>query len=98
MTHDPLCPARDNDSLPLAVQIWQVDCQCDLIGKIRADQQPTDYETWIAIGVGHGWVSKPTCSTHEVMPHTPEEEADWDEGLDPCIPVVRIWTDAIAAS
>ena len=38
-----------------------------------------------------GWVSPLACATHDGVPHTEEEEEEWEEGFDPCAPVFRIW-------
>lgn len=91
MTHDIKCPlvapslAFDNERV----------CQCELIKVVRADQQPADVNQWLAIGIGHGWVSKPACSVHDRIPTTQQEEDAWDAGHDPCAPVVRIWADGL---
>ena len=50
-----------------------------------------DYWKWLDIGVENGWISKPTCATHDWLDMTDEESNEWDEGFDPCIPAVRLW-------
>ena len=49
------------------------------------------FDEWIQLGVVEGWVSMPVCQTHDGVPQTPEEEAAWEDGWDPCVPVVRLW-------
>lgn len=48
---------------------------------------------WIAIGREHGFCSRIACDTHEGVPQSEAEEKEWDEGGDPCILVVRIYTE-----
>lgn len=50
-----------------------------------------DFWAWLAVGVEKGWVAEGVCQTHNVVPMTEEEVADFEEGGDPCIPVVRVW-------
>ena len=40
-----------------------------------------------------GWCSEIVCNTHEGTPMTDIEEEEWDQGLDPCVHVLRIWGD-----
>lgn len=101
MIHDPLCDPSSQGLGYIAhrrdgsAYTGYLTCDCDLIAKVRADMQPADVNAWLSIGIGHGWVSKPVCSTHDRIPTSTEEETAWDEGLDPCMPVVRIWTDGL---
>lgn len=48
-------------------------------------------ELWVAYGIAHGWCSEPVCVTHAGLPSSPEEDAAWDEGGDPCVPAVRLY-------
>lgn len=48
---------------------------------------------WVAYGVDRGWCSFAVCDTHDGVPMTDSEETAWEEGNDPCIPVLRLWTD-----
>lgn len=90
MTHDPLCGSE-------APQYR--GCACDLIARVRADERGTaSFDQWYTAGVDRGWISTPICSTHDRIPYSDAEEAEWDEGVDPCAPVLRIWPDAVAAS
>lgn len=49
------------------------------------------FTSWLLYGIEQGWVSEGHCDTHDRMPVTDEEEAAFDEGGDPCIPVLRVW-------
>lgn len=50
-----------------------------------------DFETWLAIGREHGYCSMPACNTHDGVPQTPAELAEWDDGGDPCVHVIRLY-------
>lgn len=38
-----------------------------------------------------GWVSHIACATHDGVPSSEEEMVVWEEGGDPCEPVIRLW-------
>jgi hypothetical protein len=45
---------------------------------------------WLQQGVEKGWVSEGFCYTHDGDPYlTAEEEQEWEDGGDPCSPVVK---------
>ena len=44
-----------------------------------------------AMEAGH--ISDIHCGMHDGLPMTEEENADLEEGFDPCVPVVRIWEE-----
>jgi hypothetical protein len=45
---------------------------------------------WLQKGIDKGWVSEGFCFTHDGDNYmTEEEEAEWEEGGDPCCPVVK---------
>ena len=45
---------------------------------------------WIDHGIQQGWITEPFCYTHDGDPYmTEEEEAEWEEGGDPCSPVTK---------
>jgi hypothetical protein len=50
-----------------------------------------DFATWLQLGIDNGWVSEPFCNTHDGDPYmTEEEEKEWEDGGDPCLPVVKL--------
>lgn len=58
----------------------------------RTKVSPGDqFWNWLRYGIDRGWVSEPACDTHDGTPMTPEEELEWEDGLDPCVHVVRLW-------
>jgi hypothetical protein len=51
----------------------------------------TEVWEWLQIGIDKGWVSDPFCYTHDGDPYmSEEEEKEWEEGGDPCSPVIKI--------
>lgn len=45
---------------------------------------------WLQKGIDAGWITEGFCMTHDGDPYmTEEEEAEWEEGGDPCCPVVK---------
>ena len=50
-----------------------------------------NFEEWLTAGIKYGYCSEPVCNTHDGLPSTPEEEEEWEQGLDPCVPAVRLW-------
>jgi hypothetical protein len=46
-------------------------------------------------GIKKQWITPPFCYTHDGDPYmTPEEEAEWDEGGDPCMLIIKLIEDA----
>jgi hypothetical protein len=46
---------------------------------------------WLQIGIDNGWVTEPFCYTHDGDPYmSEEEEKEWEDGGDPCAPVIKI--------
>jgi len=49
------------------------------------------YIKWINEGIDAGYISNPFCYTHDGDPYmTEEENTQWEEGGDPCSPVVKL--------
>lgn len=51
------------------------------------------FDEWMMQGYLNGWVSPPVCETHDGVPMSAAEHAEFEEG-DPCIHIVRLYTDA----
>ena len=51
------------------------------------------FEKWFQKGLKNGWITDIVCDTHDGLPLTDEEYKEFDEGGDPCVPVVRILID-----
>lgn len=52
-----------------------------------------NFYEWLKIGIENKWVSDVVCNTHEGLPMTEEEVADWNEGFDNCQFAIRVWED-----
>jgi hypothetical protein len=48
---------------------------------------------WLDEGIEAGFCSQPVCNTHDGLPSTEEEDRDWEDGGDPCVPAVRLYYD-----
>ena len=46
---------------------------------------------WLKIGYDKGWISNAFCQTHDGVPWTDKEEAEWEEGGDPCALCFRFY-------
>jgi hypothetical protein len=58
-----------------------------------------DFIEWLEYGVEQKWVSDPFCSTHDGDPYMSEEEMqEWEDGGDPCCPVLKILEDNITTN
>lgn len=64
-------------------------------GEIKAlsDAEQDEFVAWMDTGIERGWVSNPTCITHEGLPVTEIEEKEWDDGYDPCSVGLRVWVE-----
>ena len=52
--------------------------------------ETTEVWEWMEFGIQQGWITEPFCYTHDGDPYmTAEEEAEWEEGGDPCSPVTK---------
>jgi hypothetical protein len=48
------------------------------------------FEEWLEAGMEAGFCSEPVCDTHDELPMSKEEHDQFEDGYDPCIPVVRL--------
>ena len=51
------------------------------------------FSEWMTYGVEKGWCGPPVCYTHDGLPMSEQEYAEFDEGHDPCTHVVRMYED-----
>jgi hypothetical protein len=54
-----------------------------------------DFFEWRDLGLANKWISESFCDTHDSGYMTEEEEREWENGNDPCMPVFRIYEDNI---
>lgn len=50
-----------------------------------------EFEEWLRYGYAQGFCSPAVCSTHDGTPSTEAEDAEWEDGGDPCIHVLRLY-------
>ena len=59
--------------------------------EVSRDSTIDEVWTWLQVGIDKGWVTEPFCYTHDGDPYmTEEEEKEWEDGGDPCAPVIKI--------
>lgn len=49
------------------------------------------FDEWLKYGYTHGWCGHSVCYTHGGAPMSKREAADLDDGIDACIPIVRLY-------
>lgn len=52
-----------------------------------------DFSTWLTFGIDQKYIDPVVCQTHEGVRMTPEEDQEFEDGGDPCIPVIRLRDD-----
>ena len=52
-----------------------------------------DIYEWVNYGMEQGVCTDVLCNTHDGLPATKEERAEWEEGGDPCVPALGSWRD-----
>lgn len=52
-------------------------------------------DEWLAYGMERNWCGPPVCVTHDGMPTTEDEDNAWEEGIDPCMHMVRMYHDKL---
>lgn len=52
-----------------------------------------DFDEWARYGITAGWCGPPVCSTHDGTPISEVEGNQFDNGYDPCIHIIRLYTD-----
>lgn len=48
---------------------------------------------WVEYGLAHDFCGPVVCATHDCIPMTREEDEAFNEGFDPCVYVIRPYTD-----
>jgi hypothetical protein len=49
-----------------------------------------DFDEWMKTGYENGWVGPAVCYTHDGLPLTASEEAEFETG-DPCVHIMRLY-------
>lgn len=55
------------------------------------DVKEISFSEWLMIGYNAGWITDVVCNTHEGLPMKEYELEAFDNGQDPCIPIIRVW-------
>lgn len=64
-----------------------------IIGLLMRLELAMEFYDWLDIGLKNKWISKPVCFTHDGIPSTDAEDAEWENGYDPCMHGLRLWDD-----
>lgn len=51
------------------------------------------FDEWLRYGYNKGWCGPDVCYSHDGLPSSVEEDADWDDGGDPCVHIIRLYED-----
>ncbi len=55
-------------------------------------------EEWLRLGLEAGWCGPPVCATHDGTPTSAGEDDAFDDGDDPCLHILRLYPDRVAAA
>ena len=50
-----------------------------------------NFDEWLDLGYKEGWVGPPICDTHDGTPMADSEFAEFEDGGDPCIHILRLY-------
>jgi hypothetical protein len=52
-----------------------------------------DFESWLRQGIENNWCGPAVCYTHDGLPTSEPEDAEFEEGSDPCLHIIRLYED-----
>lgn len=52
-----------------------------------------NFDEWLQEGLSNGFCGPAICYPHDGLPMTEEEDAQFSEGEDPCIHIIRLYED-----
>jgi len=52
-----------------------------------------NFNEWLEYGIKQGWAGPDVCYTHDGLPTDEAEEAEFEEGSDPCLHIIRLYED-----
>jgi hypothetical protein len=58
------------------------------------DWTKISFDIWMEAGIINGFVGAPICSTHDGIPMSADEDEQWEEGDDPCIHILRLYSSS----
>ena len=50
-------------------------------------------DEWINAGLENGWCGPPVCYTHDCLPLAEFENAEFEDGGDPCVHIMRLYAN-----
>lgn len=53
------------------------------------------FTEWLELGYKNSWCGPVICSTHDGTPLSESEDAEFTEGFDPCISMIRIYESPV---
>jgi hypothetical protein len=59
---------------------------------------PMNFEQWLRYGVENFFCGPIVCDTHDGAPMTEDEDDQFQEGYDPCVPVIRVYDSPYTAA
>lgn len=78
----------------------EVACSCGWKSEVNGAEDEEckpfkfdDIIDWIEYGQAQGWISPIHCATHDGVPYSVDGAQQWEEGYDPCEPIVRLWQE-----
>jgi len=54
---------------------------------------PMTFDHWLKLGMDYGFCGPAICATHDGHPMTEAEELEFEDGYDPCIHMLRVYSD-----
>lgn len=61
------------------------------IERLEQIAESLSFEEWMWIGIHKKWCGPPVCYTHDGLPTALDEDAEWENGMDPCMHIVRMY-------
>lgn len=53
------------------------------------------FDEWLKFGFNKGWCGPDVCDTHDGLPMSEQESAAFWDGGDPCIHIIRLYSDVV---
>jgi hypothetical protein len=54
-----------------------------------------NFDDWLRAGMKAGWCGPAVCQTHDGTPTSEPEDEDFIDGGDPCLHILRLYSDDI---
>lgn len=53
------------------------------------------FDEWLRFGYNKGWCGPDVCETHDGVPMSEQESQAFEDGEDPCIPIIRLYSGVV---